>query len=301
MNRIPQEQNTQEQLQRLAAQRQIYSDAKSIQNFIIILSVPVAIAWSILVVIFPKLQVYANFWGLTVAILSLSVLTPLQASLQEKAAKVQQLFDCDVLQLDWLKMYTGNPPNPEIIIDASKKYLQKNKDYSNLQDWYPVSVSPLSIQQARLICQRANIWWDAQLKRRYARWVMIILVSITVIIGLVGLMGSLTLERIILAIVAPLTPTFIFGLRQYIEHNEAATRLDHLRENSEALWQQVVNNRISPQDLERESYNLQTKIYENRRRSPLVFDWLYSRLKQEDEEQMNKGSEALIQELNKFP
>lgn len=301
MNNIPQEQNKQEQIQRLAAQRQIYSDAKTIQNLIIILSVPLALAWSILVVIFPKLQVYANLWGLAVAILTLSVLTPLQTSLQEKAAKIQQLFDCDVLQLDWSQMYSGNRPNPEIIIDYSEKYVQKNKTCSNLLDWYSIVVGSLPMHQARLLCQRENVSWDVQLKRRYARWVIVILVTLVVIICLLGLIGGLTLENVILSLVVPLAPTFIFGLRQYIEHNEAAKRLDRLGEKCQDLWQQVVNNRISPQDLERESYNLQTKIYESRRRSPLVFDWLYERLKKKDEEQMNKTSEAMIKELHQSP
>ncbi|MBE9014793.1 hypothetical protein IQ272_01225 [Chroococcidiopsidales cyanobacterium LEGE 13417] len=46
---------------------------------------------------------------------------------------------------------------------------------------------------------------------------------------------------------------------------------------------------------------MQTQIYENRRRSPLIFNWLYSRLRCEDEEQMNKGAESLVQELSQNP
>jgi hypothetical protein len=36
-----------------------------------------------------------------------------------------------------------------------------------LKDWYPVSVGQLPIHEARLICQRSNIWWDAKQKLRY--------------------------------------------------------------------------------------------------------------------------------------
>ncbi|WP_353931710.1 S-4TM family putative pore-forming effector [Okeanomitos corallinicola] len=38
-------------------------------------------------------------------------------------------------------------------------------------------------------------------------------------------------------------------------------------------------------------------LYDNRRLSPLIFDWLYYRLKKQNEEEMNKGTKALIQEL----
>ncbi|WP_016951483.1 S-4TM family putative pore-forming effector [Anabaena sp. PCC 7108] len=66
-------------------------------------------------------------------------------------------------------------------------------------------------------------------------------------------------------------------------------------------WQQVINRRIPSQELERESYILQNQIYDNRRLSPLIFDWLYSRLKKQNEEQMNKGAEVLIKELLQTP
>jgi hypothetical protein len=127
------------------------------------------------------------------------------------------------------------------------------------------------------------------------------LIAITIIVFLVGLVGGLTLEKFVLAIVIPLLPAFIFTIRQYIENKQAATRLDNLRENSENIWQQVINRRITPQELERESYILQNQIYDNRRLSPLIFDWLYYRLKKQNEVEMNKGAETLIKELLQSP
>jgi hypothetical protein len=127
------------------------------------------------------------------------------------------------------------------------------------------------------------------------------LIAITIIVFLVGLVGGLTLEKFVLAIVIPLLPAFIFKIRQYIENKQAATRLDNLRENSENIWQQVINRRITPQELERESYILQNQIYDNRRLSPLIFDWLYYRLKKQNEVEMNKGAETLIKELLQSP
>jgi hypothetical protein len=301
MNSIPQEQNTQCQLERLAAQRQLYSDAKTLQIINVIISVPLVITWSILVAIFPKMAVYAGLWGISAAFLDILVFSRLQKSAQEKAAKIQQLFDCEVLQFNWSSLNCGIRIEPETIIDASTRFKRKNLNYSNLQDWYPVSVGQLPIPQARIICQRSNIRWDSQLRRRYSKWVIAVLVTLTVIVFMIGLIGGLTLEKFLLAVLAPLAPAFVFGLRQYIEHNEAATRLDRLRENAEALLQEVINGRFTPQDLERESYSLQAQIYDNRRRSPLIFDWLYSRLRRKDEEQMNKGAEALIQELKQTP
>ena len=242
MNNIPQEQNTPHQLERLAAQRQLYSDAKNIQNINIILSIPSVIIWSILIAFFPSLQIYAALWGLSVTLLEQAIFSHSQKNLQEKAAKIQQLFDCDIFELDWSQLCSGSRPEPELIVSSSAKYRKKDPNYSNLKDWYPVSVGQLPIHEARLICQRSNIWWDAKQKLRYCKLILFGLIAITIIVFLVGLVGGLTLEKFVLAIVIPLLPAFIFTIRQYIENKQAATRLDNLRENSENIWQPEVLN-----------------------------------------------------------
>lgn len=155
----------------------------------------------------------------------------------------------------------------------------------------------MPIHQARIICQRSNVWWDAKLRRRYSKWIVIILITLTIVVFLIGLVGGLNLEKFLLAVLAPLMPAFVLGLRQYAEHNEAANRLDRLRENAEILVQKAVSKKLTQQDLEMESYSFQTQIYDNRRHSPLIFDWLYSRLRSKDEEQMNKGAESIVLEL----
>lgn len=301
MNNIPQEQNSQRRLELLAAQRQLYSDAKNLQMLSVLISIPTVIVWSILVALFPSLAVYAALWGVIATFLEILVFSRLQKSTQEKAAKIQQIFDCEVLQFNWASLNCGIRVDPETIIDAFNRYKRKNLNFTKLHNWYPVIVEQLPIHQARIICQRSNVWWDAQLRRRYSKWIIIILLFLTIIVLLIGLIGGLTLEKFLLAVLIPLIPAFVFGLRQYNEHNEAATRLDRLRENAEVLVQEVISGRYTPQDFERESYSLQTQIYENRRRSPLILDWLYSQLRNKDEEQMNKGAESLVQELTQNP
>lgn len=301
MNNITQEQNEQRRLELLAAQRQLYTDVKNLQIISTIISVPVVITWSILVALFPPLAVYAALWGIIAIFLDLLLLSRLQKFTQEKAAKIQQMFDSEVLQFDWASLNCGVRIEPEMIIDASKKYRKKNLDFSQLQNWYPIGVGQLPIQKARVICQRSNILWDAQLRRRYSKWIIITLVSLTIIVLLIGLIRGLTLEKFLLAVLILLIPAFVFGLRQYIEHNEAATKLDWLRRKAELLMQEVVQERYTLQDLDRESYSLQMQIYDNRRRNPPISEWLYSQLKNEDEEKMNKSAEFLVQELKQNP
>jgi len=301
MNNIPQEQNTPYRLELLAAQRQLYSDAKNLQMISTVLAVPIVILLSILVAIFPQLAVYAALWGILITLLDFLVFSRQQKSIQETAANIQQIFDCEVLQLDLNRLNSGNRVEPESIFDASSRYKRKNLNYTALENWYPISIEKLPIEQARIICQRSNIRWDSRLRRRYSKWVIIIIISLSVIVFIIGLFGGMTLEKFLLAVLAPLTPAFVLGLRQYTEHNQAAAKLSRLQDVAENIIQEVSQKILSLQDIDRKSYILQSQIYDNRRYSPLIFDWIYSRLRRESEEQMNKGAEVLIKELNLTP
>ncbi len=301
MNSITQEQLQPKQLDRLAAQRQIYSDAKRIQIINMILSVPAVIAWSILVVIFPNLKIWSAFWGVTVTLLGFIVFNPHQKRLQEKAAKIQQLFDSEVLQLSWSELNSGKRPEPELIFQKSRKYKRNHSDYSKLKDWYPVGVSQLPVHLGRLVCQRTNCWWDAQLRRRYAYYIQLITIGLSIFVFLIGFINGLTLEKFFLAVFFPLTPLLYFGINQYRDNNEAASRLDRLKEEAENYWRQAINQRLIPQELTQLSYKLQNSIYDNRCRNPLIFDWIYNHIRDENEEEMNQGAEALIEELPKNP
>src|SRR5262245_14201079 len=139
-NSIPTDQNHERQLERLAAQRQLYSDAKRIQFWQTISSVPVVIGWSFVVFAVPELRVYAAFWSITVTFLDVLVLTPRQNRTKSMAAKIQETFDCDVLQISWQKLKIGRKPDAELVADAASRYRKNNSVMDALRNWYPIDI-----------------------------------------------------------------------------------------------------------------------------------------------------------------
>jgi len=295
-NNIPQEQLTQKQLDRLAAQRQLYSDAKQLLAIQVVLAVPCVITWSVLAACIPALKIYAASWGIIVTLLDILLFLPWQKSLRQQAAKVQELFDCHVLQIPWRELKAGSKPDAEAIMASSSKFKCTDPECSTLRDWYPVQVSILPIHLARIACQRANCWWDAQLRRQYAVFVVSTVVLLTIVVLFIGLIGGLTLEDFFLIVLAPLIPAFVLGLRQYTEHVEAAGARDRLKEYAEKLWRRAIEEKISPEQLVKDCRDLQDEIYDHRRRSPFIFNWIYNRLKKSYEDRMNKGADTLIEE-----
>jgi predicted pore-forming effector associated with SMODS systems len=296
MNTIPVDQNAAEQLDRLAAQRQLYSEAKRLEAVRTIIAVPLVLAWSVVTATFPQFQVYAAAWGIVVTLFDIAYLNRWQRSLQRRAAKIQEMFDCDVLDLPWRQLTVGHRPDVESVIEASKKYKAKDSLYVALYDWYPTGVGTIPLSLARIVCQRANCWWDAKLRRRYALNALALVGLLTLAVLLIGLVGGFSVDALVLSVLAPLLPAFTWAIRQYYEQIDYATAADKLKEYCETLWSEAVYRTISDEDLALKSRELQDGIFERRCRGPLIFDWIYRYFRRGYEEQMNIGAEALIQE-----
>lgn len=294
-NRIPETQLAPKQLKRLAAQRKLYSDAKVIQAVQIGISAlgPPILALSIAFLCLDP--AYAASAAIIVTLLNIFWLTPMQQSLKRKAAKIQELFDCDVLELSWRELTVGTRLEMETVEKYASKYKRIAKYGAKLTNWYPKDVGKVPLHIGRLVCQRSNCWWDAQLRRRYAKYLIAGFLMVLIVVASLAFIGGLTLDKIILAIVNPLMPTFVIGIRQYKGHTDSATRLDKLKEYTEQLWKNAVGGE-NPDELTRSARELQDEIYNHRRTSPLIFDWLYNLLRRQDEELMNRSAEDMVKE-----
>ncbi len=294
MNKIPETQLEPIQLKRLAAQRQLYSDAKLIQAIqIIFVFVPPIL--TVLVVYHLLAAVWAAVSGIIIACLYL-LFDSQQKSLKQKASKIQESFDCDVLELNWREIMVGSRFEIETVEKYASKHKRKDPEYSKLKNWYSENVGKLPLHLGRIVCQRENCRWDAQLRRRYAKFVIGVSLTLIIVVAICfGLSPDWTLEKFILLVVNPLTPAFIFGVRQYKENINSAIRLDKLKEHTEKIWDKALTDANS-KELAQISRYLQDEIYHHRRTSPLIFDWLYKLLKNKDEELMNKTAEILVNE-----
>lgn len=295
-NDIPRRQNEDLQLRELVAQRRLYLRAKQVLAWQIVSTVVLVAVWSVLVIWLPKSADYAALYGLAAVAVDLLALTPWQNSLKQKAAGVQELFDCYVLSLPWQDIKAGPAPDTETIAEWSCTLDGVSRDDSKLRNWYPAESGALPLALGRIICQRANCWWDAKLRRRFAIWIAVAAASLFALISVVGLVGKVSLEQFLLAGITPFLPVVVTSIRQFSDQRGAAARLDDLRAHSERLWTEALAGRIPEDELTRRSRTLQDEIFELRRRNPLIFDWIYWRLRDYQEELMNKCASDLVQE-----
>ncbi len=292
MNQIVELQNDEPQLMRLCAQRQLYSLAKIVFVVHVCLSGPLTVAFAFSAIQWPVLKEPAILWGIVVTILDFVLLTPLQGHWRKSGASVQEDFDCTVLKLPWNDVKSGRRPEPELIKEQADAY-RKRKRMPPVTNWYSSAVAKLPLAQARILCQRTNLFWDSKLRRKYAAAIVGLLVVIVFAAVWFSIGRSKTIEAFLITVIAPLLPLIVLGGRQAREHFGTASRLDQLRTNADGLWTKALSN-LAVDELEKASRALQDEILENRRKAPLVFDSIYKALQAKYQEQADFSVEEHV-------
>lgn len=294
-NGIGDRQNTPDNLQLLAAQRVFYAKAKKLAAIQAWLAGGVPIIAAVMTGFYPKSVGWAAIIGIAVALADTCFLDPKQSELRKCAANTQEKFDCEVLQIQHNEALEGACPIPEEIFKAQKQYRPDPK--APLLDWYPKMAAQLPMPLGRLICQRTNLWWDSELRRRYRKWVVIAVVIIGAACLLFGFTKHWTLEQFVLAVLAPLFPALMWAGREYKRQTDGAADLERLRETTERFWNSALKSGFSEAEIESSSRPFQDAILVGRRERATVFDWIYRALRKDQEELMNVGAEKMIQEI----
>ncbi|MCY4401000.1 MAG: S-4TM family putative pore-forming effector [Candidatus Poribacteria bacterium] len=301
MNNIPETQLEPTQLKRLAARRKSDSYAKVILGIQIGLSVLSPPLCSLVVMFFSKFAVWTALYGIIITCLNILWVTPWRQTLKEKAAKIHELFDCDVLELNWRELTVGSRLEMmETVVEYAGKYKTDSPSCSDLKNWYPIASGKLPIHLGRIVCQRTNCWWSSQLRKHYTR--IIIFVLVLTVVGSVGIgliKTEWSLEKWILAVIIPLMPVFILVIQQLIENKKSVMLLDKLKTHAEGLWKKALTE-TNTGELTYACRELQDGIFNHRRTGPLIFTWLYKRYRKEMERQMNEAADEMVEEALQF-
>lgn len=292
---ITTKQNEPGEIKRLRAQRYLHSRAKRLAAFEIFLTTALPVAGTVGVLFWPRLKGSLAFYSVLISLIDLAVLEPWQKSFQVKAAKIQEAFDCSILDLPWADVRVGSRAEGEDIHSASAAYL-KGRDDESLRNWYPAAAGDVPLSLGRIVCQRANLRWDAHLRRRYRTWLAAILLILGIGIAAIGLQNGVSLEQLTLGVLAPISPVFLWGIREFRKQGEAADTSDRLRAHIMALWKEAMERRLSTDELRAASRELQDEIYTRRASAPIIFDWIYWLMRESGEEEMNVAAAELVRD-----
>lgn len=293
-NEIPSQQALPELVALIRARDRTYRAAKLTQGTFVILSILLPIAGVFLGPNYPSLKPFLALSGLILLLVDTAYLDRLQKDRIKHGAKLQEEFDVTVLQLPWNRFVAGAKVDPEDVRAASGKPLSQARE-SQIACWYEPCVGEVPIQLARLICQRTNISYDARLRRTYGTWLLYGTVALGVILSFVGIAFDLSLSGLLLTVVVPLMPLLNWALRERHKQADTANHLVALKGEFEKLWEMALKGTRS-RDLDMRSRELQDAIYQHRASSPLVFDWVYYRLRNRNEDEAQHAAQMLVQQ-----
>lgn len=294
MNHILENQNNDENLQLLAAQRQIYSDAKLLQVIEIILTIPLVVLFAWVSNRNPDLTVYNAIYAFFILIADLLYFEPKIKNLKERAARIQELFDCNLFKLRWNNSMAGEKPDEDEINFSAQKYINKQKDFSVLKNWYSKEIGDLPLEIARLGCQKTNCWWDSKLRKSYNITLFLTAAIITTVLVVLAIQNNTSVIEFVLS-VSVLVPIYNFLGKQYRE-NKCATKIaEDLKHVVNKTWKSISQN-PDKQHLTELSRDLQNEIYSYRKNNPLIPDLFYFLFRSEYENQ----TETVLSYLTKI-
>lgn len=289
-NGINNRQNEEKCIKMLAAQRTLYSKAKHIDSFAFTLSVVIPLIFSFFEIfidteVFQTILYYFDLsinsdvfcfvsYSLTVVLIVVShMLDDFSEIKRETAAYIQQKFDTYVYNMNWNNLLFGNNRNADEEIETySNRIFNNPRKKEELKNWYSPNVDSKDLKHGILLCQKENIRWDKNLRKRFIVLIKIITIIICSIVIILGFMKKDDILKCIsrFAFIAPLLD-WLYSSCKKIQKD-----IIMLKE-----LQEIVDNDSDKQmsDLQ----EIQKLIYEHRKDNFIIPDWFYKLFKNSDE------------------
>lgn len=291
-------QNLEINIDKLLAQRRLYLKAKKVNYLLISITVFIPIIISLItnftiLVINDKNWIYVLFT--VIAIVLEKVFEIYIDRCKKTAASIQENFDITIFQLPENEMLNTTFVDSDIIRKYSRKDKNNNKKVEKVTNWYSKEIENINTNVAILFCQRMNICYDQNIKKKYN--VLLIVLSILTFFILLGfsLFNNFSLMKFMIEVILPSIPIFSFTYKEFNTNLESVDNLQKLREIIEQNLNSIsINNSIDVEELRR----IQDRIYQNRILSPLIPDFIYRYLWSELEDQMNYSVKTKIVEIS---
>ena len=295
MNGIDRKQVEQRMLNLLRARTLIYRRAKNVQAVGLLISLGFPLGGLVVSAMLLPSKPFIALAALLFSFVEVLFIDRWQRAQLKKAAKLQEEFDCTVLQMDWNTFLVGGRVDPEdVFADAWKKL--SDQDERRLINWYPLAIKECPLYLARLVCQRTNLWYDSDLRKRFRYVLLGGSLTLITAAGFLSVAIDPTMTTFVLSTLAPMTPVIIWALRESNRQAATCELLDRLKDEVKKLWDRSLGG-ATEEEISMRSRELQDAIFNHRASSPLIFDWIYNLMRKRMEDRMNAGAEKFIEEL----
>ncbi|MER6244070.1 S-4TM family putative pore-forming effector [Streptomyces griseorubiginosus] len=233
----------------------------------------------------PVLVAIGVGWALTSSI----ALAQLARRWATEGATIQEHFDTYLYDMEWKS--GRSKVEPERIHVLSLRFRGPEE---RLRDWYP-DVSELLAPFGILICQRSNVAWDIQLRRRWKAAVELFLI-VWCLAGLtVGITQELTVLEMILRWFAPSSGLILLAWETVRTQQSIISERSELcsRISAELDWISPSIGRTAANRLKSACREIQDGIYATRAQTAAVPKFFYDHFRANDQEAMQTAADEI--------
>ncbi len=290
-------QNQEINIDKLLAQRRLYSNAKKVNYSLIGITVLVPIVIS-LITNFTKIIIDDKYWIYVlytlIAIILEKIFEIYIDRCKKTAASIQEYFDTTIFSIPENELLNTTFVDSDTIRKYSKKDKCNIKKVNKVTNWYSKEIEYLETNIAILFCQRMNICYDQNIKKKYNLFLITLSILTFILLLSLSLANDFTLMKFMTEVFLPSIPIFTFTYKEFNTNLESVDNLQKLREIiEERLNSLSINDSIESEELRK----IQDRIYQNRILSPLIPNFIYTILWGELEDQMNYSVKNKISEI----
>ncbi|MDZ5585148.1 S-4TM family putative pore-forming effector [Enterococcus cecorum] len=275
-NGIVERQNEETYIRYLAAQRQLYNEAKRLDGVEILFSVVIPLFFAALQLIISD-NTYLNAASYVLSIVSMGISLLIGSYINRKkemAAEIQQHFDLHVYQMTWDNKLFGLQRNVTHVVAEKAKLLLKNpKEHERLTNWYTTVAGTVDLKKGILMCQKENYNWDVNLRKRFRSLSVIVIIILTILVFLIGIVKNETVVMLLcrFAFIIPIFQWLFETVKQLNKDIKNLEELDGLISSSEPINMDKLQE-------------IQSKIYIHRKSCYTIPNKFYDRYKNNDED-----------------
>jgi len=291
-NTLTRTQNSDESRQYLAATSYFTLRVKRLADQRLLLTVLLPVTLSILASFIEPIRVWAALYGIAISVIDVSLIERKLLEWKIDSAKIQECFDCNILGIAWNEIKVGGRPEREKISEASERYRQKSDEF---KDWFPHILGVLPQDRARLVCLRESTWWPTEVRRRYLSWLQGVFITLGILTVVVSVATRVGMDALILAVLAPVSPTLLWFVREIRKQKETTAKLEGLLGKIEGIWNKAIGGELSEEQLAEKARQFQDETYDFRCTYQPICRPIDRRLRKGLSERM----EAIVEEMVK--
>ena len=275
------------------ARDKTYQAAKHTQGWFIFWTAAVPVIGALTSGLWPGLKPALALISLLLLFLDVGLIDRLQKERLKRGAKLQEEFDTRAFGLPWNKFVAGDKVLPEDVAEAASATMPAKRQ-KEIETWYEASVSRIPLAYGRLVCQRTNISYDSRLRRRYGNGLLIVTLALTNIALVAGVLLDPKLTDAVLGL-AMVAPMLSWAMREHRKQLDTSNSLQNLQSEFKTVWTKALEG-ASDEELKVGSRQLQDAIYQHRASAPLVFDWVYYRMRTKNEREAHAAAEEFVKQ-----